>query len=102
PVVAERATYFHRAIGAAGDVAGGAAAAGQPNPAVAASFAEGSTLPGFQTYLTILNVAPGPKLVHVITGPVADDIAIAGHGRVTVDVNSRVPDAAGVPSTVRL
>jgi serine-type D-Ala-D-Ala carboxypeptidase/endopeptidase (penicillin-binding protein 4) len=54
PILAERPLYFHSLVGAAGEVSG---ASSVPGGAASSSFlfAEGTTRPGFQEYLTLLN-----------------------------------------------
>ncbi|MGH7775671.1 MAG: glycosyl hydrolase family 18 protein [Candidatus Dormibacterales bacterium] len=92
PVVAERPVYFRTcAVGACvdgGDVASG----GQPGSAW--QFAEGTTRPGFQEYLTVLNPASQPASVTLRyfyapgqSGPPQQTFSVPP-GRFTVHVNA--------------
>lgn len=92
----ERVEYFSRSIGAAGEVDGGHASSGVPAPSRFWLFAEGSTRPGLQTYLTVLNPSPEATVQAVVTyliadgPPVARALTVAPLARVTVDVNEPV------------
>src|SRR4029077_5791816 len=103
-VVAERPTYFGRAIGAAGPVASGSVGSGVVAPATEWLFAEGSTRDGIQTYLSVQNPGDVPAHVDVYLPVGSGDagtvnvtvvnghfsttsITVAPHTRQTVDVD---------------
>jgi P pilus assembly chaperone PapD len=93
PIIVERPTYFNRAIGVAGQVAGGAATLGVGTPAKVWRFAEGSTRSGIQTYLTLLNPTPSPVTVNVTylftdQAPSTQSVVVQAASRATVDANA--------------
>jgi P pilus assembly chaperone PapD len=103
PIIAERPTYFSRAIGVAGSVDDGAVTLGAPVPAAEWRFAEGSTRAGIQTYLTLENpnsVVVTARVTFLYTDgpPAAVDVAVDPEGRSTLDID----DLAGPERDVSL
>src|SRR5439155_106639 len=109
PVVVERPMYFAATLpGLSGDITGGSTVLGS-QPATAFRLAEGTTRPGFQEYVTVLNPAPevrGGHLVYDIvdaaTGErrrTTTDAAFLP-GRTTVDVNAAVGNERDVSVAV--
>lgn len=103
PVLAERPTYFRRAVGAAGLVDGGHVAFGSANPSTTWLFAEGNAGGSFQEYLTVLN--PGgieakvPVVMVFPDGPTRQaTLSVPARARRTLDVRQ----AAGQPRDVAL
>ncbi|MGH9088642.1 MAG: sialidase family protein, partial [Acidimicrobiales bacterium] len=94
PVVVERPIYFNACVPVCmngGDVATGS----QPQPAW--NFAEGTTRPGFDEYLTLLNTGPSDQTVDARYffgpgqgSPVARSYPVPAGARVTVLVNNEV------------
>jgi hypothetical protein len=97
PIVAERALYFVHPFDAAGVVNGGHAVLGETVARLDWDFAEGTTLAGFQEYLTIQNPNPVPANVALtfgtesspgVAGPVVTKtLTLAPTSRATVNVN---------------
>jgi pseudomonalisin len=92
PVVAERSLYFDRAL-PPGEINGSHAALGAAQPRRLWNFAEGSTLDGFEEYLTLEN--PGTTDAHVATvfgteagGRPTSSLTIPPGQRRTIDVNT--------------
>jgi hypothetical protein len=92
PIVAERPVYFHHVFSPGGvEITDGHDAVGAAGPAVAWSFAEGSTLPGFFPFLTILNGGATPATVTVTYtpdsgAPVTRTLTVNATSRLTVQV----------------
>jgi hypothetical protein len=91
-VVAERSVYFARDF-SAGHIDGVHGVLGAQAPRTSWSFAEGSTLPGFQEYLTLQNPGSSPAVATVTWGPTGAQpktvsVPIPAGQRRTVDVNA--------------
>jgi hypothetical protein len=94
PVVAERSIFFERDF-SVGTVNGSHSVLGARLPQAAWFFAEGSTLPGFQEYLTLQNPGSVPAQVTIdygLEGGGADQtvISVPAGQRRTVDVNAEI------------
>src|SRR5207237_4068335 len=89
------------AVGAAAAVSDGHAASGVSAPADIWYLAEGSTLPGVQTYVTLLNpgVAEARARVDFGGGHSTEALVPAGR-RATIDVSALVPGVEGVGAVV--
>jgi hypothetical protein len=91
-VVAERPMYFVRDFPGIGVVSDGHNTAGAPGLARAWAFAEGTTLPGFDTFITILS--PGAAQAATVTyftdtpsdGPQVRTINLVANSRTTIQV----------------
>ena len=106
PVVAERVMYYHACPGFNLCASGGNVDGGGP-PVLSAAFAEGTTRPGFQEYLTLYN--PNGQTAAVTATymfgpgqgtPIAQAYAVPAHARYTVNVNGAV--GAGKDVSVEL
>ena len=106
PIVAERVMYY-RACPGPGLCASGGDVDGGSNPALDLSFAEGTTRPGFQEYLTLYN-ASGQTAIVAATymfgpgqgAPLARTYGIAARSRYTINVNATA--GAGKDVSVQL
>jgi hypothetical protein len=105
-IVAERALYFARAF-SPGFIDGVHGVLGAQAPRNSWSFAEGSTLAGFQEFLTFQNPGSAPAVAQVTFGPTAASnktisVAIPAGQRRTIDVNTELgPDVVGHSTEVR-
>lgn len=94
PVVAERSLYFAHDF-AVGNVNGSHSALGAKGPRLSWVFAEGSTLPGFQEYLTLQNPGSTSSTVTVDYGLEGGGsrqsvIDVPAGQRRTIDVNTAI------------
>jgi len=94
-IVVERPIYFNFGGGHDYNWTGGSDVVGVMNPSSAWYFAEGTTRPGFQEYLTLQNPANNDANVNVRyildDGTVKDKtLSVQKHSRSTVDVNADV------------
>src|SRR5207237_10113361 len=84
---------------------GAASTAGAPGPLSSWSFAEGTTRPGFESYLTVANPGDGSvngTVTFLLAGgsPVTAPVTVAGRARSTVAIHQVVP--AGKDFGIRL
>jgi hypothetical protein len=98
PIVAERAIYLNHGFTSLGIVNGGDTVVGESSPRARWDFAEGTTLDGFQEYLTLQNpnatatvatLTFGTESSPGVPGPVVTrSVSLAATSRTTIDVNS--------------
>jgi hypothetical protein len=102
-VVAERVMYFHADPGLGHIADDGSVAPGAQSGAREWLFAEGTTRPGYQEYLTIANPSTAPASVEV-TYPGApgtsSQVSVPGGQRATIDVNRAVGSGRDVGARV--
>jgi hypothetical protein len=100
PVVVERPMYLHAEIPGLGLVDGAHVAPGVAEPRVSWSFAEGTTLPGFREYITLLDPLDAGAIVTLTyddgtSGGTTRQIVLGGHSRRTIDVAGSGEGALG-------
>ena len=99
PVVAERSIFFAHTF-SVGDVNGSHSVLGARAPRTSWAFAEGSTLPGFQEYVTLQNPGTAPATVTLAYGiegggSQTSTVVVPEGQRRTVDVNADIPNVTG-------
>ena len=98
-LVAERSIYAVRDFGF-GPVNGSSTVVAEAAPRTEWWFAEGTTLPGFQEYLTVFNPGTVPAVVDLSFGledaaPLSRTVTVAPGRRATIDVNDPSMVGAG-------
>jgi hypothetical protein len=92
PILVERTVFANQTV-AGLSVSGDSNAVAVAAPRTMWSFAEGTTLPGFQTYFTVSNPSPQDTVVSVTYGIEGGGVmtaqkALPAMSRVTIDANS--------------
>jgi glucose/arabinose dehydrogenase len=104
-VVAERSVYFDRTL-PIGEVNGVHSAIGGLSARTAWSFAEGSTLAGFQEYLTLMNPGDEAAQASITFGlegggsRIVSPVVVQAHGRATIDVDALIGPVSGHATTI--